>query len=212
MSFAGIIRESLKGLMGKELTIFMHIITNCNHADNPNFSFNKKTIYLKRGDWVCSIPILKKLTDYSDQQIRTALKNLEKWKYIKSSVIHSRGLPSRKLTILDVNKYLFQGENLTDALTDGLTDALTDELTVNNNDTNNNTNNNLINARDEKIEVTEIQKRIDALGHPTDGKRMKDAEYELFDEIENKHDEVRLCEIAQLTHIIAYRILRDYKR
>jgi len=209
MSFAGIIRESIKNLTGTCRAVFLCILVECNHKDNPDFLFNNEPCPLKRGQWVTSIKRIEDLTGLSTKRVRTAVSKLEKLGKLRAN---QRANRATILTVVNIDFYLInQDEGANQRAAKGQTEGK--PRAINNKDNNDNNDNNIIiNARDEKIEVTEIQKRIDALGHPTDGKRMKDAEYELFDEIENKHDEVRLCEIAQLTHIIAYRILRDYKR
>lgn len=155
MSFAGIIRESLKGLNGKELTIFLHILINCNHSDNPDFKFDNKVISLKRGDWICSIPKLKELTGYSDQQIRTSLKNLSNLTYILTDNLANRG---RKISVININNFLYNSDELTDKVTDSITDnqqTANRPLTINkknNNDINNDSKKNVQNIYTQQFE------------------------------------------------------------
>lgn len=74
MSFAGIIRESLNGIVGAGRSVLLTVLIECNHSDNPNFVLDNRIFPLKRGQWISSNQRISELTGLSRQQVRTGIK------------------------------------------------------------------------------------------------------------------------------------------
>ena len=73
MSFAGIIRESLNGIMGVGRSVLLTVLIECNHSDNPNFILDNKIFPLKRGHWIGSNKRICELTGLSRQKVRRGI-------------------------------------------------------------------------------------------------------------------------------------------
>lgn len=107
MSFAGIIRESINDLTGSCRSVFLCILVECNHEDNPNFLFNNKPIPLKRGDWIASVKRIEDLTGLTTKQVRTAIQKLQKLGKLKSSSVANR---ASLITIVNIDLHLHKKE------------------------------------------------------------------------------------------------------
>ena len=141
-AFIGIYRDSYKNLKGKERIVLLTILSECNHTDNPDFIFNNKRMPLKRGQWVSSRKKLIELTDLSDRQLRTAIKNLKNTTNLKTSNLSNHGT---LYTIENIDFFLIDSNNATNQETNQETNGRPtgdQRVTINNNDNNDNKDNN----------------------------------------------------------------------
>jgi len=105
MSFAGIIRESLKGLNGSARSVLITVLLECNHSDDPNFILNNKIFPLKKGQWVASNKRISELTGLSRQQVRAGIKINQHLTSISTSTATSK---ATLYTIENPGKFLIK--------------------------------------------------------------------------------------------------------
>ena len=137
MSYAGIIRESISNLTGTTRSVFLCILIECNHADNPNFIFNNKPCPLLRGEWVTSRKNIQDLTGLTEQQVKTSLKNLKNLTIVTTNNLTNHG---SKITVVNIDLYLHKSDNITNHLTNDLTNGSptgNQRVTINKNNNNN---------------------------------------------------------------------------
>ncbi len=134
LNFAGIKRNPIKHLSGRERTVFLHFLVQCNHADNPNFYFDGKLLPLKRGDWVTSLKTIADLSGLKVRPVRTALKNLSNMTNLQTKSIANR---ATLLSLENIDLYLLSKNELPNKSTSSKTKKrqTTDNQTaINNND------------------------------------------------------------------------------
>ena len=175
MSFAGIIREAIAPLKGTTRTVFLCILVECNHSDNPNFLFNNKPCPLKRGDWVTSRKNIEDLTGLSEQQVKTSLKNLKNLTILLTNNLTNHG---SKLTVVNIDKYLHKSEPLTNQLTNDLTNGSptgNQRVTINKKDNNKKNENKRAHVREEDFNIF-LAYFEKCVGHPLSDVARNDAQ------------------------------------
>lgn len=107
--FAGIKRSPIQSLRGKERTVFLHFLVQCNHSDNETFCFDGKLFPLKRGDWITSVKTISELSGLSIKNVRTALKNLPNLTKLQAKSLAKR---ATLLSLENIDLYLVSKNDL----------------------------------------------------------------------------------------------------
>lgn len=164
--FAGIVRGGIAPMTGAVRAVFLCILVECNHADNPNFLFDNKPCPLRRGDWVASVKRIEELTGLTTKQVRNAIQKLAKLGILRANSMANRAtlLSVENIDVFLINPDAGASSGANQGQTKGKPRAINNKDNNNNNDHNKNINT----APKPKSRVKPVDKYI---ATPPDGVR-----------------------------------------